>query len=821
VPAAPSAQTPRTLTRDDLVRAGQSGRPWDFLPLAAQALDQIQGDHALRFLTAANLARLGLRTLANEQLALLPDHPDVNALRAAVARLPDDTVVPPRCLHLGALQLDNIQPTHDCFKTLDGNLITRPRTAHRAAEPSAALRTTRFINQHAHAKALLDQVRQRSAADLSRIVLHGLSAPLFKALYDATPTSPIGFAPRIIIAQHDPAEFLEQLAITDLTGELNDPRVELYIGPDATTRLAAKLRERTPYALPTIVLPSPTLPTPCTPSLPDTVSAALTHQHTEFEQLTTALTTRYAERDATYWRECFGTPPSPSHRLTASPSHLRILLPTSRFSTYVQHAAHDLAAALTRAGHRAQVLIEPDAHTELAANAYLRAIDELDPDLIITINYPRACLARAIPPRIPYIAWLQDAMPHLFRAELGRAQTDFDFIAGHTFADLFLRHEYPTDRLLPIALVADPHKFHRGPVAPDLARKHTCDIAFVSHHAETPRAMFERLRAEMRHNPGAQRAFDALWPEIQAAASECAHTCHHLRLRNAARDRLRNALGREPDSPADQDTLHKIYQHAAIPLADRLIRHEALEWAAAIARRRNLRFHLYGKHWDRHPTLAEFARGELPHNDELRASYRCAGVHLHLSGTALVHQRVVECYLAGGLCIPRLFRDAHAGLRTAAELATIDRTPDHVDTANARVGYEIANHPEFHALADHLARLGHPHEGPIMWFPTSRRENQRRLRNAMAPDHNPAFLFGDLADTTFQTEAQLEALITRALTDQAWRVSVTDRVTKVAREHLTTDALAQRMLELVATSFNASLSHPTSDIEHPTLPPVS
>src|SRR4051812_16397801 len=86
----------QSLTRDDVLRLGQAGRPWEFLGVAARALDQAPGDQGLRFLVAANLARLGLGTLAREQLEALPreamGHPDVAALAGAIGSLPSDVV---------------------------------------------------------------------------------------------------------------------------------------------------------------------------------------------------------------------------------------------------------------------------------------------------------------------------------------------------------------------------------------------------------------------------------------------------------------------------------------------------------------------------------------------------------------------------------------------------------------------------------------------------------------------------------------------------------------------------------------------------------
>jgi hypothetical protein len=66
--ALPAPPTVRRLTREDVVRLGQAGRPWEFVPVALQALASAPQDAGLRVLCAANLAQLGLKTAALEQL---------------------------------------------------------------------------------------------------------------------------------------------------------------------------------------------------------------------------------------------------------------------------------------------------------------------------------------------------------------------------------------------------------------------------------------------------------------------------------------------------------------------------------------------------------------------------------------------------------------------------------------------------------------------------------------------------------------------------------------------------------------------------------
>src|SRR5690606_25595838 len=60
-----------TITLPQILALGSQSRPWAFVPIARQALPQTASDPELWFLLAANLADLGLGTLAREELDAL------------------------------------------------------------------------------------------------------------------------------------------------------------------------------------------------------------------------------------------------------------------------------------------------------------------------------------------------------------------------------------------------------------------------------------------------------------------------------------------------------------------------------------------------------------------------------------------------------------------------------------------------------------------------------------------------------------------------------------------------------------------------------
>jgi len=83
---------------------------------------------------------------------------------------------------------------------------------------------------------------------------------------------------------------------------------------------------------------------------------------------------------------------------------------------------------------------------------------------------------------------------------------------------------------------------------------------------------------------------------------------------------------------------------------DRMFRHQTLEWVATWARARGRTFAIHGQGWGQHPTLREFARGEVPSGRPLRALYQASAIGLQVNGYGSLHQRLLDG-LASGACM--------------------------------------------------------------------------------------------------------------------------------------------------------------------------
>ena len=811
-----TAQTPRaaparTFTRDDIVRLGQSEKTWEFLAIAVQALRQVPGDIGIRLLAASAFAKLGLRTAAADHLALVPEEviraPEIEGLIRVLHAMASD-VVPAEArtatcrANLEALA-DRGPGTGTEFsawaasaarmlvcRASDGNIIQRP------ADGGAA-DWLNVSDQRSAAASLAREHFAPSSPEWDKpIYLEGADPPwMLEQLARARTRQQTGHLPPITILQADPGQFFDGLASVDLTGVLSAGNITALIGPDASRRLAESLASRARYHITGPSLTALLTRSRLSPPLSQVLPAAMRSQ----EDLMLALQRRagaiYGERTPRWWKARFAS---------SSTEPLRILIPTTRYSTFVQHASRDLVRALATLGHDARLMIEPDDFTKFAATAYLAEIVDFQPDLIVLINYPRALLGEAIPRNIPFVCWLQDAMPHLFDAKVGRSQGPLDFVVGHLWDELFDTHGYPRSRALAAPIVADETKFHTAPVAN--RPRFECEIAYVSHQSEPPRAQHERLRAEFASSPRLAAAIDRLQPLMEREAFKPLSELATIDARAVAAAALRQELGDDAE-PRIIDVVARSYCQ---PHIDRLIRHQTLEWAADIADKRGWRLRLYGKGWENHPRLSQYAAGPLDHGDDLRCSYNAAAVHLHTMAHALVHQRLIECILSGGFPLCRLHAPerwsiveclTRLGVRQGAQ--PLDISDPNIPNRRRVTCWSDA--PALMQLASILQRLG-IFEDTIRPAAGSRLgpmiDEQEWHRGASLADHDPdlwsAFgLLGQSEQFMFHSAQTLEQRIELILDRPDLREALSAGARRRFLQRFTYSGFARRLLDFV------------------------
>lgn len=651
-----------------------------------------------------------------------------------------------------------------------------PRTDHAASRAAADAVSLPFLGESG---------KLESGQVPKPVVIDGVNPPwLLRRVFDATSHAPDGYAPRLFVVQRDPVEFLEGVSRLDMDDILSSPRVVLAVGEDAAEQLMKRFVADIDLALPGFVIAPPGGVSKVSPT--PVIERALAMQEQLHYSLKAQTVSVYSVRDRAWWAHRYAEACAPN-----STKPLRILLPISRYSTFVRHSSNDLAQALRDLGHEARVLMEPDDSSKLASPAYLRQFAEWQPDLVILINYTRQHMGQAVIPGVPVVCWIQDAMPQLFSPQVGAAQSDLDFVAGYLPPELFDRFGYRRTNTLNSPVVVSERKFHNAPADATLLREHECEVAYVSHQSEPPESFLARVLATSKPGTPPYRAVELAVPQLEAAIAKAMTARISNLVDDAALGALRAATGADPDP-----RVVAVFKHQfCAPYAERRFRHETLLWTAEIARKRGWRFKLYGNGWNRHPSLAEFAAGPLEHGEALRASYQAAAVHLHMSTYSVVHQRVMECAMSGGMPACRLQRRE---IESVCHRLLEDAIGEHAPGAISPNGYEYYWVRDCPSLAKRAAFEKYFGIEPKLSYPVSAAHvRQVKSRSRPLSLFQADLLLGDLRERAFHDSSSLEKLLERSIESRSWRQEVSGSIAKRVREVMTYQAFSRRLLGML------------------------
>lgn len=765
---------------------------WETLSQGAQLLRLRPTDDEIRVGCVQSLVRLGLGDLA---LRVREQIRSPERLEQILIDSTETTAIPTHTLATQAR--DNLQQAglHAMDDIVD-TWIKRGTAYHRAADgnvvrvPSSGA----DITEWAWIGDVREQARAFCAQHLSAgtreafgpVTIEGVNPPwLLMALHAALPKLPDGYLPRFHLMQRDPSDLVEGFALADLSSVLD--RTQVFVGEEAPDAYRQFVRARFDYPMTGPVVQQPDLKVTIEPPIIDLVCSIGEEQRSLATSMHQQLMQREQGRDQAYWRARYSTD-----------GPKRVLIPTCRYSTYIQHACRDLALAFERRGWEARVLIEPDDHCRLSSIAYHRAQLTFDPDLIVLINYPRASRADALPTNTPFVCWIQDAMPHLFDERIGRSHGQHDFVFGHIYPKLFRECGYPSDRATGLPVVASSEKFHSAPITSEQRQRFACEMAFVSHQSETPQAMHARLCGE-----AGDQNLVAVLHEMRRVLGERYAQITAQPEYGIIKSIPGEAWARIHKEPPNERILSQLREQYLVPILERVLRHEMLEWASEVADRRGWSLKIFGRGWDEHPTLSRFAAGELAHGDELRASYQAATVHLHASMCTLVHQRVMECALSGGVPICRIIEPNLGASRQSAllQLTLQGVAADEIDR-NGMLGYHTGNHQSLQHYASLLESIGMTAPRTVWLHPST--ANDMRSFPCAFEHITVEELLGNLAEGTVRSAAGLEAVVHRALQQPEWRQARSESIANRVRERLTHDAAVAKMTQLVERTMKSS-----------------
>lgn len=482
------------------------------------------------------------------------------------------------------------------------------------------------------------QVKQ-AAVQLQAVAKSGSPMAFFGIadghVFDATAANPpklfLDRQQQIYVIEPDLGLLVACLMIHDYTGPLGpikQPRVAWYVGPKWLDAMRLDL-----LTDPGMLFPQTNIKQGVSgKAIEDGVTSLLTDM-AELDQAANDEIARYydpmtAADIAKALRGDAGRPP-------------RVMLLTTRFSTVLQYSTRDAEAGLQRLGCDTRILIERAPHLGMTKLGMRRAVAEFKPDLVFQIDHNRFEHGELFPSQIPFVNWIQDLLPHLMSPAVGAKLGRNDFVLTPS------QQRWTDDFAYPERQCLEFRKLTRVPDRPMAQASDDNRVVYVSNWSQQSQQLVDELLAGANQTTRAVLVEAANRMQAVYAAGGSLPSFGDVR-------RLLTGVMADQQVTADDTFVRQITTRLTDRLNNLLYRHQGLAWAAAACKKLGLSLEIYGNGWDKHPTFADYARGNIEYGAPLEALTRAAGVNLILEPfMCMAHQRLLDALAAGGFCLVR------------------------------------------------------------------------------------------------------------------------------------------------------------------------
>ncbi|MFH1419652.1 MAG: hypothetical protein ABII12_15360, partial [Planctomycetota bacterium] len=368
----------------------------------------------------------------------------------------------------------------DLYRSIDGNL-------HLSARPAAGVR--QWLTGPCDATQLVAGIRfahdSKATFCSPYIVLGDHLGVLFEGVCAGTNKMFMTFRPRVYLVEPDVQMIGALLHVAESMDSLCEERATIFVGADWLEELCGLLRDSADRAIPEYIVQAPNVEPAEQGRLVGALRDLTTGRERAGHEIVGTVWKHYEGLDRAHWHSRYGT---------AAGSALRILGLTSRFTTVLQYSMRDLKAAFERLGCEFRLLIEPNDHDLLPPVRTAEVIEAFRPDMVLAIDHLRAEYEAVVPTEVPFVCWIQDRMPSLFRTEAGRGVGPFEFVIGHGFPECLTQYEYPAERFWPCVIPTDPDRMVVPDERPDDIEPYRCDVMYATNAAATPAELHAQFR---------------------------------------------------------------------------------------------------------------------------------------------------------------------------------------------------------------------------------------------------------------------------------------------------------------------------------------
>jgi len=611
----------------------------------------------------------------------------------------------------------------------------------------------------------LRAVREASAIGKGA-ALYGLGdGYLLKALAATPPDLPFDARQTVYIVQPDARLLHVALMIHDYagaTGPIADPRFIWLIGEDWTERMLAAMRAE-PF------LPPPAISVRQTPDAAgiDAGFAEVAEALIDEQNALTEQTERYyAELADDELTAMFSAAP---------PRRPRVLLLTTRYSTVLKHSTADTAAAFGQLGWDARTIIEPADHLTITALAMKRAIAEHRPDLVVQIDHLRHEHPGMFPAALPFVCWIQDHLANLTSRAAAERLGERDFVMTGAAYRYVRDYGYPAGQCIDIpklAAVSD--------VSPTVSERYEEDLVYLSNQSEPAERELAKVIGQLGDS-GLDRAVcgvaEAAGQRMIERSARGESFPHFFAVRRVLRETA-SGVGVDLAGHLEARLVEALFDR----IANRLYRHQAIGWAAALAERRGLTLSLHGRGWADHPTLAKHARDPVSPGEPLRQLLSRTRIALQLEPYAcFTHPRLLEGLASGGFLLIRDHPFNHQPQRLLNWLTERGCAGETIDEVRGELtGDDRATFDQLIAEQPAIADLSDPVTFARTWHRCGVIEPGRPMPHLNA--------------VTFHDAASFEAAVDRFIDDHDARRAVADDLRRHLLDRLSYVAGMRRLI---------------------------
>ena len=756
-------------------------RPHEFVMLASQYLRVNPQSPAVQLRLIGAYTRLGCRQLALATWEQLPEQAQrqTESIRTEILGLNNEVVrickPTPRfrrnfaavCRHnphLRELDLDAL------FAELAEAYIVRCSDGTwQAVPPGIGGWLDGFRDHQADAEKAGASVRGSQGPPPGILVSplgHGLG---LRQAFSATSGGHVNSTSPLYVLEPDPRVFVLALSLTEMAEALGDERVRVFVGPHGADELRDWILSHDRWTIPTLIVSGPQARARLPAGINKTIEGVDLRRKERIDADIERLGRLYAGRDASYWET----------RLSGSP--LRIMAFTSRFTTVLQHTLRALLDAYADMGHETRLLLESADHERISSIELARTCLEFEPDVLLLADGARLGMPE-FPENLPVVSWMQDRLPRLLTKEVGRSIGPLDLVVGMFKLEFVEKYEYPGDRYVSMPLLADTKAMRDRTFTEEELKPHRCDVSYVSHRSEAPEAIVRRFTA------GMEAQMRGLLQEVHdriRAVYESGGAIHYPLESNAIVAAAERGRGTEI-APQFRD---EVLWHVWHELNDAIYRQQVLEWTAAA----DVDLRIYGRGWEDHPRLGQFARGPLS-LDDVPAVCRASRINLQVVPYGAAHHRMLNGMAAGGFFLVRQhpFDELHnteiplwrrvreLGIGSAGELASAtdpvlrERLARYHETLKLNTPADLATLDDLWMRLEDSARTGF------------------RGRTGHIFPHMP--------DYSFRTRTEFHALLDKYLNDEQARTAVIEENQGIVEESYSYRRGAHDILEAWRTS---------------------